>query len=204
MRYSPEHKSVTRQRILTAASEAFRERGVAATGVDEIMRRAGLTHGGFYAYFRDKAQLVAEASAAGFESAVPNLERIAALPTARARARALILSYLGPRHRDNPAGGCLVAALGAEAARLQGAARRGYSKAFVDHRDRFAVALRLSSDADENLRLVTSLLSLLVGALVLARAVAEPEVSDRILSDARRTALAFFVEQPAAPLKSVE
>ena len=59
MRYSPSHKRTTSRRILDAASAAFRERGLATTGVDEVMRRAGLTHGGFYAHFRDKTELVA-------------------------------------------------------------------------------------------------------------------------------------------------
>ena len=59
MRYPPAHKHATRRRIVDAASQAFRERGVAETGVDEVMRRAGLTHGGFYAHFRDKTELIA-------------------------------------------------------------------------------------------------------------------------------------------------
>ena len=87
MRYPPEHKTATRRRILEAAGQAFRECGVAETGVDEVMRRAGLTHGGFYAHFRDKTELVAEACAAAFDTAVPNLERIAALRSPAARAR---------------------------------------------------------------------------------------------------------------------
>src|SRR5882724_9038795 len=107
MRYPPDHKQVTHRRILEAASQAFREQGVAETGVDEVMRRAGLTHGGFYAHFRDKTELVAEACAAAFDAAVPNLDRIARQATAAARARMLIDSYLSVRHRDNRGSGCL-------------------------------------------------------------------------------------------------
>src|ERR1051325_655142 len=77
VRYPPTHKHATRRRILEAASQAFRERGVAETGVDEVMRRAGLTHGGFYSHFRDKSELVAEACTSAFDEAVPNLDRIA-------------------------------------------------------------------------------------------------------------------------------
>src|SRR3954466_8005722 len=106
MRYPPAHKEATRRRILDAASQAFRERGVAETGVDEVMRRAGLTHGGFYAHFSDKTELVAEACAAAFAAAIPNLDRIAALPTPTARARLLIDSYLSAHHRDNRGSGC--------------------------------------------------------------------------------------------------
>src|SRR5262245_16871347 len=133
MRYPPSHKYATRRRIVDAASQVFRERGIAETGVDEVMRRAGLTHGGFYAHFRDKSELVAEACAAGFAAAVPNLDRIAAAPTAGARARLLIDSYLGRRHRDNHRSGCVVVAVGADMARLRGAARTGYSRAFAQH-----------------------------------------------------------------------
>ena len=123
MRYPRDHKEVTRRRIIDAAGQAFRERGVAETGVDEVMRRAGLTHGGFYAHFRDKTELIAEACAAAFDAAVPNLDRIAAAETPAARARLLIDSYLGARHRDNRGSGCLVVAVGADMVRLRGAAR---------------------------------------------------------------------------------
>src|SRR6266498_3302238 len=110
MRYPATHKHITRRRIVDAASQVFRERGIAETGVDEVMRRAGLTHGGFYAHFRDKSELVAEACTAAFNAAVPNLDRIAAGPTPIARARLLIDSYLGRRHRDNHGSGCVVVA----------------------------------------------------------------------------------------------
>src|SRR4051812_4871739 len=121
MRYPAAHKEATRRRILDAASQAFRERGVAQTGVDEVMRRAGLTHGGFYAHFTDKTELVGEACTAAFDAAVPNLERIAAGRTPAVRARLLIDSYLGARHRDNRGSGCIVVAVGADMARLRGA-----------------------------------------------------------------------------------
>src|SRR5438067_782639 len=114
MRYQPTHKIATRRRIVDAAGEAFRERGVYETGVDEVMRRAGLTHGGFYSHFRDKEELVAEACTAAFEGAVMNLERIAAASTPAARARLLIDSYLAALHRDNRGSGCLVVAVGAD------------------------------------------------------------------------------------------
>src|SRR3954468_1462255 len=150
MRYPAAHKLSTRRRIVEAASQAFRERGVAETGVDEVMRRAGLTHGGFYAHFRDKTELVAEACGSAFDEAVPNLERIAAQPSAAGRARMLIDSYLSARHRDNRGSGCLVVAVGADMARLRGPARAGYSRGFRQHLDRLAAALRLAEDPRVN------------------------------------------------------
>ena len=77
MRYPPAHKQMTRRRILDAASQAFREHGVAETGVDEVMRRAGLTHGGFYAHFQDKSELIAEAVVAmEFKASSEDIARI--------------------------------------------------------------------------------------------------------------------------------
>ena len=186
MRYPPEHKATTRRRILEAAGQAFREDGVAETGLDAVMRRAGLTHGGFYTHFRDKTELVAEACAAAFDAAVVNLERIAAQPTAARRARLLIDSYLSTRHRDNRGSGCLVVAVGADMARLHGAARGGYSRGFIQHLDRLGAALHLSRDAAINGDRVVSLMSSLVGALLFARAIDDPARSDAILRSMRR------------------
>ena len=195
MRYPPAHKEATRRRILDAASQAFRERGVAETGVDEVMRRAGLTHGGFYAHFQDKTELIAEACTAAFDAAVPNLERIAAAPTPAARARLLIDSYLGTRHRDNRGSGCLVVAVGADMARLQGAARRGYAAGFSQHLERLGSALRLSSDPVRNREHVTQLMSSLVGALLFARAVDDPAASNAMLQSMRRQLREQFCQE---------
>ena len=207
MRYPPSHKIATRRRILEAAAQAFRERGVSETGVDEVMRRAGLTHGGFYAHFHDKTELVAEACAAAFDAAVPNLDRIAAAPTPAARARLLIDSYLGSRHRDNRGSGCVVVAVGADMVRLRGAARAGYSQGFTRHLERLGVALRLSEDPKTNSERVAQLMSSLVGALLFARAIDDPTQSDAMLSAMRRQLRAQFCgarsaggSQPAAPL----
>lgn len=192
MRYNPAHKPETRRRIVEAASRAFRERGIAETGVDEVMRRAGLTHGGFYAHFHDKAELVAEACAAGFAEAVPNLERMARLPSRAARVRLLIDSYLAARHRDNRGSGCLIVAVAADMARLKGGAREAYSRALAQHVERLARALRLADEPGENRERTTQLLSSLVGALLFARAIHDPAQSEAILRAMRRRLKAEF------------
>ncbi len=186
MRYPVAHKPTTRRKIVEAASQAFRERGVGRTGVDEVMRRAGLTHGGFYAHFKDKSELVAEACAAGFEEALPNLDRIAARATAAERARLLIDSYLAPRHRENRSSGCVIVAVAADMARELGVARKGFSAGFLTHLRRLEAALRLSEGAAENREQVIELMSALVGALLFARAVDDERESDEILRIMRR------------------
>lgn len=203
MRYPASHKLATRRRILEAAAHAFRERGVAETGVDEVMRRAGLTHGGFYAHFSDKTELIAEACAAAFDAAVPNLDRISAAPTPVARVRLLIDSYLGTRHRDNRGSGCLVVAVGADMARLHGSARAAYSRGFAQHIDRLCAALRLSDDPTTNRERVTLLMSSLVGALLFARAIDDPVASDAMLHAMRRQLRAqFCIDAPAGSATS--
>ena len=197
MRYPPAHKEATRRRILEVAARAFRERGIEATGVDEVMRRAGLTHGGFYAHFRDKTELIAEACAAAFDAAVPNLTRIAAAATAAARARLLIDSYLGARHRDNPGSGCLVVAVAADMVRLRGAARDGYARGFARHLDRLAAALRLDPDPVVNRARTTHLMSALVGALLFARALPDPAQSDDMLQSMRRQLREQYCREPS-------
>ena len=195
MRYSPAHKPATRRRILNAASQAFRERGVTETGVDEVMRRAGLTHGGFYAHFRDKSELIAEACAATFDAAVVNLDRIATQPTPARRARMLIDSYLSSHHRDNRGSGCVVVAVGADMARLRGTVRAGYSRGFTGHLDRLAAALNLAPDPVVNRDLATHLMSSLVGALLFARAIDDPDRSDAILHSMRRHLRAEYSDE---------
>ncbi|MCF7688873.1 MAG: TetR/AcrR family transcriptional regulator [Cephaloticoccus sp.] len=186
MRYPPNHKIATRHRIIAAASAAFRERGVEGMGLDEIMRRAGLTHGGFYAHFRDKSELVAEACAEAFEAAVINLDRIARQPTPAKRVRLLIDSYLSPHHRDNRGSGCLIVAVGADMPRLTGPAREGFAHGFEQHLARLATVLRLESDPRANHERVTHLMSSLVGALIFARATNDPARSDALLAASRR------------------
>ena len=204
MRYPANHKRTTRRRIVEAASQAFRERGVTETGVDEVMRRAGLTHGGFYAHFRDKTELIAEACDSAFDEAIPNLSRIAAQPTPAGRARLLIDSYLSASHRDNRGSGCLVVAVGADIARLRGAAREGYSRGFRQHLDRLATALRLSEDPPANREIVSHLMSSLVGALLFARAMNDPAESDAMLRTMRRRLRAEFCGSPRQHKQAID
>ena len=113
MRKSREEAAETRKRIVTAASEEFRKKGIVATGLNDLMRAAGLTHGGFYKHFASKDQLVAEACAEAVETAI--CERLA---TASSEGPGAALpAYLSTGHRDNPAPGCPLSAIGSELAR---------------------------------------------------------------------------------------
>src|SRR5258707_8674779 len=106
MRKSREEAAQTRKRIVTAASEEFRKNGIVATGLNDLMRAAGLTHGGFYKHFASKDQLVAEACAEALKTI---LEMLAAAASEKGAA-----AYLSTGHRDNPATGCPLSATGSE------------------------------------------------------------------------------------------
>src|SRR6476646_6385709 len=106
MRKSREEAAQTRRRIVEAASCEFRKCGIVATGLNDLMRAAGLTHGGFYKHFESKDQLVAEACADAVEMTI--CERLAAAASEKGGAAA---AYFSVGHRDNPATGCPLSAI---------------------------------------------------------------------------------------------
>src|SRR3954462_15582531 len=110
MRKSREEAAETRKRIVRAAASEFREKGIVATGLADLMKAAGMTHGGFYKHFESKDQLIAEACA----EVGRGLSGKAGANTGKGSAGS---PYLSAGHRDNPAVGCPLAALGPELAR---------------------------------------------------------------------------------------
>ena len=168
-----------RRSILDSASRLFRERGFRDVGVAEIMQASGLTHGAFYGHFRSKAEL---ADAACQEACAEGAQRwleSASLP-------AILDRYLSPAHRDNPAAGCVLAALGAEVARQSDAVQKSYAEGM----SRFVDALERHMDEappEARRQQAMAVLSCMIGALTLARAVAsgDPALSDAILAAAR-------------------
>lgn len=175
-------KSETRRRILSTAARLFRERGYRGTSVDELMARAGLTRGGFYAHFRGKTELLREALSAAFAEAIHNLagEGIEHLTgaewVAQARQR-----YLSPGHVDERAGGCVAAALGAEIGSMPPAVRRTFAEELEQVIDSMAERI---GGADARAR-AWRLLSEWSGAIVLARAVDDDALREEILAASR-------------------
>src|SRR5260370_19193158 len=105
MRYSRQHKDETHKRLLKKAAEEFRRNGVQGTGIAPLMGRLGLTHGGFYAHFDSKNELIPEATGPMFEDAL--LRRMLAAgetPPQGKPSRALVTPYLSPQHHDSPEG----------------------------------------------------------------------------------------------------
>ncbi|MGD1065492.1 MAG: TetR/AcrR family transcriptional regulator [Vulcanimicrobiaceae bacterium] len=182
MPWSPEHKPETRARILDAAAAAFRERGVAEVGLAEIMRSAGLTHGGFYGHFRSKDELVAATvphAAQDSEASLARMARDAAPQDVLGRVEA----YLSPEHREHPERGCQLAANGPELTRGTRSVRAALA---VEVRRRLHALIDLCPGrrAAVARRQAAGALACMIGGMILARAVPEAE-SAAILADVR-------------------
>ena len=177
-------KEATHDRIVDAAARAIRRSGYNGTGVADIMKDAGLTHGGFYAHFPSREAMLAEAADRAGSESVAVMERIAASSPPRRALRAMMQAYLSKEHVNGIETGCATAALGSEMPRQAPEVRRAATRRIKEMIDLIA---RQSPDwgqpgAHEH-ALFTA--ATLVGALVLARAVDDSKLSD----DLRRAAL---------------
>jgi TetR/AcrR family transcriptional repressor of nem operon len=177
MRVSKEKAEENRQRILTEAARLFRERGLSGVGVDALTQAAGLTHGSLYSQFGSKDSLMAQALTHGHAG---NVARAAG----NSSIAASVAAYLSPEHRDNPGTGCFMAALGCDMPRQSGEVRHSFTQIVRGSVARLAGLLpkrRKREREDRALALVAAM----VGAVVLARAVDDPELSNRILAVTR-------------------
>lgn len=188
MRYPRGHKERTRRRILGAAARRFREKGFRGAGVDSVMRAAGLTAGGFYAHFDSKQRLLAEALAMAEAQVEGRLLAGIGDLAGVDWLREVVRRYLSRRHRDDTARGCVLPALAAEAPRLGNRAREAleaYLTRIADALEGKAAGLPGLPPRDR----VLATIALCAGGLMLARAVRDEELSDRILLACRRLAL---------------
>jgi len=194
MKVSKTQVTENRLAILQAAAQLYRERGFTGVGVADITRAAGLTHGGLYRHFESKDALAAEASTFAFGWKLSELETPGAEANADAgtHLQTGVENYLSPQHRDSVGQGCPVAALAADAARETGAIADAFAQGigrymalFAQRRPDGTVAAQI--EPEDRVRAV-SMLSTMVGGLILARATARglPALSDEILAILRQ------------------
>jgi TetR/AcrR family transcriptional repressor of nem operon len=172
-------KEATHERIVEAAARAIRRSGYDGTGVADIMKAAGLTHGGFYAHFASRDAMLAEAADRAGAEAVATSTRIASAAPPRQGLQSLLRAYLSKEHLEGTDGGCPVAALGSETPRQAPEVRRAATRHIKEMIDLVA---RQSTDwgrpgAHER-ALVT--VATMVGALLVARAVDDIHLSDAL------------------------
>ena len=178
MKTSKANVLANREKLLQAASEGFRQHGFDGVKVADVMQAAGLSHGGFYTYFESKDDLVAQACAASLERQAGRLRAVKG--DKKSELQAYISRYLSTKNRDEPGQACLFPALAADVARQAEPVRRVFSEGVENYLD----ALAALSDSGEGRAKAITLLSTLVGAMVLARAVEDESLSDEILTAA--------------------
>ena len=188
MRVSREQAAANRDRIIDAAGALFRAKGFGGIGVADIMKAADLTHGGFYGHFTSKDDLVAQASKRAMARATANWQDVVAGAPGEPFA-ALLKHYLSPRHRDDPANGCVFAALSADTARSGKVVRDAFAEGIAELIGILAEAIPGRTKPARRRKAVAAMAAL-VGALMLARAAGGTPLSDEILDAARRELLA--------------
>jgi TetR/AcrR family transcriptional repressor of nem operon len=197
MRYSKDHKQETHARIVQKASVRLREKGAHGIGVADLMKEAGLTHGGFYAHFDSREALVVEAFAYAMDRSTERWRKLVKDMPPERRLAMIADSYLTRAHRDDLGHGCAVPALGAEIARENPKTRKAFAARLEQMIEMLADQIPDVSRAIARKKAMASLATMM-GTLVLARIAGSGEFSDHIL-DAGRDAV---VERGAAAVKS--
>jgi TetR/AcrR family transcriptional repressor of nem operon len=188
MRYSKEHKQETHERIVRKASLRLREKGAHGVGVADLMKEAGLTHGGFYAHFASREALVIEAFNYAMDRSTERWRKLAEATPPEKRFAAIVESYLTTIHRDDPGHGCAVPTLGPEIAREGAKARKAFAARLDEMIEMMADQVpELPRKAARQQAIAA--LSTMVGALVLSRVAGSGEFSGEILETGREAAL---------------
>ena len=208
---SREQAAENRRAIVAAATRLFRERGVEAVGLSELMKQAGFTQGGFYNHFESKADLVAEVLASAMVEGAAEFAKNARAPVDESTTalRRYITYYLSRAHRDNVDHGCPVAGFAGDAPRLGAGAQSHFAGGLDDQMTILAGLIAESGSfatSGERRTLRERAISLhceMVGALVLSRSVAQaaPALSNEILENVQRDILASLDDRSSQPPK---
>ncbi len=195
MRYSREHKQETHDRIVRKASVRLREKGAHGIGVADLMKEAGLTHGGFYAHFDSREALVIEAFGYAMDRSMEHWRKITDEVSPEKRLALIAEAYLSAFHRDNPGHGCSIPALGAEIARESSKARKAFAGKLEE-------MIELLADYIPNLprkaarKQAIATLATMAGSMLLARIAGSSELSEEVLKAGRDSALEGAQREP--------
>ena len=178
-RPAPSRKEATHDRIVETAARAIRRSGYDGTGVAEIMKEAGLTHGGFYAHFESREGMLAEAADRAGADGMALLAQVAAAAPPDKALQAMLRAYLSKEHVEGVETGCAIAALGSEMPRQAPKVRRAATRRIKEMIDLVARQSPDWGQPDAHERALVTVATA-VGALVLARAVDDPKLSDAV------------------------
>ncbi|MBR1190653.1 TetR/AcrR family transcriptional regulator [Bradyrhizobium sp. AUGA SZCCT0160] len=198
MRYSKEHKQETHARIVKKASVRLREKGAHGIGVADLMKEAGLTHGGFYAHFDSREALVIEAFAYAMDRSTERWRKVADETPPDKRLATIVENYLTPVHRDDPGHGCAIPTLGAEIARESAKTRKAFAAKLEAMIDMMADQI-LDVPRKVARKQAVAALATMMGTLVLSRIAGNGEFSDEILAAGREAVVSrAAAAKPAA------
>ena len=191
-------KDITHDSIVKTAARAFRKRGVAGVGVGDLMKEAGLTHGGFYAHFPSKNALIAEAADRAASESIGHLARtVEHREPDQDPLRVLLETYLSQRHLHSPERGCLLASLGSDLQRETPDVRRVATRQIKALLDLIRAQLPDPDAADATSRAMATLAGM-VGAMIIGRAVDEPPMAQAMLTATADT----LASQPATAART--
>ena len=181
-------KAASHERIVKAASRRIRRDGISGVAVADLMKEAGLTHGGFYAHFPSREALVIEAFAYAMDRSTAQWRKMAEQTPREKRLATMVENYLTATHRDDPGHGCAVPALGADITRESPKTRRAFAAKLED-------MIEMMADQVDGVprrtarKQAAAALATMMGTMVLARITGNGELSDDILAAGREAVL---------------
>ena len=189
MRYSPEHKAQNHEKILSVAARSFREYGADISGIGTVMKKVGLTKGGFYRHFESKDDLFVEAVARALDDMGRSTLEVARSAPEGQALRAIIERYLSVRHANSLGMGCVLAALGPEFARKPLSVRKRIEALLDAYRERLLPFVP-GQTREEKVAKFQLLFPSMAGVLTRARVISDPRKRELVLRGARN----FFIK----------
>ena len=189
MRYSLEHKARNHEKILSVAARSFRERGGDSSGIGTVMKKVGLTKGGFYRHFKSKDDLFVEAVARALDETGRGMLEVAKSAPEGQALRAIIERYLSAGHASSLGTGCALSALAPELARKPVGVRRRIEASLEAYRERLLPFVS-GRTREEKLAKLRLLFPSMAGVLTSARVISDPQRREQLLMDARN----FFIK----------
>jgi TetR/AcrR family transcriptional repressor of nem operon len=194
MRYSAEHKAQNHEKILSLAARSFRENGGDSSGIGTVMKKVGLTKGGFYRHFKSKDDLFVEAVARAFDEMGRGMSEVARSAPEGQALRAIIERYLSPGHVNSPGMGCVLSALGPELVRKPLSVRRRIEASREAYRERLLPFVP-GQTREEKVAKFQLLFPSMAGVLTAVRMTLSPQRREQMLMEARNFFIKSFAEE---------
>jgi TetR/AcrR family transcriptional regulator, transcriptional repressor for nem operon len=194
MRYSLEHKARNHEKILSVAARSFREHGGDTSGIGTVMKKVGLTKGGFYRHFKSKDDLFVEAVARALDEMGRGTAEVARSAPEGRVLHAIIERYLSAAHANSPGAGCVLSALGPELARKPLSVRKRIEALLDAYRERL-LPFMPGHTREEKLAKCRLLFPSMAGVLMMARVISDPQKREQRLMEARTFFIKCFAEE---------